>query len=512
MCGIAALLGLDPDDATAALPATILKALQSRGPDHSGSVRITYPTPNGDTDYKIQGSIVLNASVLHLRGSELIKQPLRDSNSGSVLCFNGEIYALGTQNEVPVILRELRSRCATIEHVQQDSSSLGCESLVLQYLLTLKGPWSLVYYDAPHGRVWFGRDPSGRRSLLRRPLRQDRSRGGIMLSSVAGSTQREHEWVEVDTRGMYVFHLATKKVTLQPWPVSWSPNVGTRFGPRPPPTYLDDQRLRQYTTALHNILLEAVRVRVCDAGGRSHSCGKNSRNVCAEIADSTTVSSSLSPSSAGTVESVTKNAQRITSSSLPYASDSSRVGILFSGGVDCTVLAALAHHCLLPRPNTRPGTVDVDVFGCVKDNSSTRGTTTLERGGQNVRMVSSRISHDPSTDTMIENRSNVVHSSPSSRTLPALQPEEMEPIDLINVCFDAPNHCSPDRLGAVQALRALKRCCPGRPWRLIFVDIDPDQELARLRRDTDFQRLLWPKESVMDFNIGAGTVCFDFYQ
>lgn len=50
-----------------------------------------------------------------------------------------------------------------------------------------------------------------------------------------------------------------------------------------------------------------------------------------------------------------------------------------------------------------------------------------------------------------------------------------EPVDLVNVCFDSPGHQSPDRLAAWAGLEELNRCCPGRVWRLVCVDVIPDE-------------------------------------
>lgn len=102
-----------------------------------------------------------------------------------------------------------------------------------------------------------------------------------------------------------------------------------------------------------------------------------------------------------------------------------RVGILYSGGLDCQVLAALAH-----------------------------------------------------------------------RVVPAGQP-----IDLVSVCFDAAGgHRSPDRLGALAGVAELRQTCPGRPWRLLGVDVSYGEVVAVEGR---VKRLIHPCATPMDFNIAA---------
>eukprot|EP00946_MAST-07B_sp_MAST-7B-sp1_P004505 g4505.t1 len=111
----------------------------------------------------------------------------------------------------------------------------------------------------------------------------------------------------------------------------------------------------------------------------------------------------------------------------------SEIGILFSGGLDCTVLAALAH----------------------------------------------------------------AHVSPASA-----------PIDLINVCFDAKSHASPDRQTAILSYVELCSKYPTRPWRLVGVDATVDDVNHMSKYITS---LVYPSgssissgtTSQMDINIGT---------
>lgn len=57
-----------------------------------------------------------------------------------------------------------------------------------------------------------------------------------------------------------------------------------------------------------------------------------------------------------------------------------------------------------------------------------------------------------------------------------------EPVDLVNVCFDSPGHHSPDRLAAWAGLEELHRCCMGREWRLVCVDVAPAEVEAHRSR------------------------------
>jgi asparagine synthetase B (glutamine-hydrolysing) len=69
---------------------------------------------------------------------------------------------------------------------------------VLDVLRGIEGPFAFVYYDAAAGRVFFGRDRLGRRSLLMSPTGQ----GELALCSVPGDAREG--WREVEADGIYV--------------------------------------------------------------------------------------------------------------------------------------------------------------------------------------------------------------------------------------------------------------------------------------------------------------------
>eukprot|EP00002_Diphylleia_rotans_P023428 TRINITY_DN4608_c0_g1_i1.p1 TRINITY_DN4608_c0_g1~~TRINITY_DN4608_c0_g1_i1.p1 ORF type:complete len:631 (-),score=88.13 TRINITY_DN4608_c0_g1_i1:255-2147(-) len=126
-----------------------------RGPDAMGIVK------------EQVGSSVLHflAATLHLRG-EPTPQPLTDEKS--IFLWNGEIF--GGHIEVP--------------DSQNDTSllysMLSKEEGPAAVMSQVHGPWSIIYWQKEKRRLWFGRDPMGRRSLLIR--RDDTS---FALSSVA---------------------------------------------------------------------------------------------------------------------------------------------------------------------------------------------------------------------------------------------------------------------------------------------------------------------------------------
>ncbi|TVU49588.1 hypothetical protein EJB05_00903, partial [Eragrostis curvula] len=139
-------------------------------------------------------------ATLHLRGTEPVVQPLM-SNSGNVLVYNGEIYGgihiADDENDTQSLFSSLESCCSCDCHSQDKDTACSCcggvGKSVPQILSTIKGPWALIYWQAgscydyrvstlldihlsnntatlnfqmDSNIIWFGRDAFGRRSLL----------------------------------------------------------------------------------------------------------------------------------------------------------------------------------------------------------------------------------------------------------------------------------------------------------------------------------------------------------
>ncbi|KAM0872361.1 hypothetical protein ACQ4PT_038790 [Festuca glaucescens] len=179
------------------------EALRRRGPDSLGRHRLHLCADGtilgdgvgcdrGDGVGGSVGATVLCfiGATLQLRGAEPVSQPLV-AQSGNVLVYNGEIYGgidIGKdQNDTQSFLSSLESCCSCDLHaVDSDEAYPCCESSgksVPQILSTIKGPWALIYWQADSKTLWFGRDAFGRRSLLVHWPTPDDSR--FILSSVS---------------------------------------------------------------------------------------------------------------------------------------------------------------------------------------------------------------------------------------------------------------------------------------------------------------------------------------
>ncbi|KAL0761382.1 hypothetical protein Bca101_077532 [Brassica carinata] len=141
--------------------------LSQRGPDSVGEKKIflqpKLPTcaqesVSGEGTCNLEnattsGELHFIGSTLQLRGTTPIIQPLVDS-SGNILAYNGEVFGgielSSFDNDTEVLLESLEK----------------ANDLVPDVLSMIKGPWAIIYWQESSRTLWFGKDAFGRRSLL----------------------------------------------------------------------------------------------------------------------------------------------------------------------------------------------------------------------------------------------------------------------------------------------------------------------------------------------------------
>jgi asparagine synthetase B (glutamine-hydrolysing) len=188
MCGIYVTVSRK---AFEAIGDNLKQLLSKRGPDHMGEETSKVETQDG-----ISYFISFTSSVLALRGGQVIAQPFKDPQSGSIFCWNGEAWRLGTE---PVVGNDGRIIFGSL--LEASSSQLStAESVaaVLKVLRSISGPFAFVFLDKFHGALYFGRDRLGRRSLL---FNTDGLPDSMEFSSSGDLTNGN--WKEVDADGIY---------------------------------------------------------------------------------------------------------------------------------------------------------------------------------------------------------------------------------------------------------------------------------------------------------------------
>ncbi|KAL6573531.1 hypothetical protein OROHE_001990 [Orobanche hederae] len=203
----------------------IKEALQRRGPDSLGahvinlcseishderidfivqSSVLTDRAVGNDCGNELHGQLRFIGATLQLRGVNPVSQPLADA-FGNVLVYNGEIYGgihIGNDsNDTEILMRSLGQCCSCISHGESKSPTCSGENKksIPELLSRISGPWALIYWQDSTKTLWFGRDAFGRRSLLVHwPTHQDPR---LLLSSVSPLSSTQKHYVIDDGKG-----------------------------------------------------------------------------------------------------------------------------------------------------------------------------------------------------------------------------------------------------------------------------------------------------------------------
>ena len=328
MCGIGALFGRGQGEATScgsSLRQAALAVLSRRGPDASdSSVRDVHV---GDAvDGKPSISVTMIGAVLHLRGESMQAQPVCD-DSGNMFCWNGEVF--GGHPTVPVVESDTKCVYSILANAAKIARRDKLVLNVTEILSKIQGPFSFLFWDNSASTLWWGRDAQGRRSLLTRFVGDDKTQ--LIISSSSFPIPEEIDttslpWVEVATMGLFSAQWVKGhegeggkqclKIEEHPWHSSQRPYNAMVSRPFVTPPAAAEGASAQ-------------------AGG-------------AEI-DAADVETHWSNLFLDALSSAVKT-RTLCQGHVPTASSAgSNVAVLFSGGLDCTVIAALLHHQLPPE-------------------------------------------------------------------------------------------------------------------------------------------------------------------
>ncbi|KAK0636622.1 asparagine synthase-domain-containing protein [Bombardia bombarda] len=324
MCGIHAVLS-----ATAHTPSTELKhRLVNRGPDYLGQVERRVGSGSGSGSDSAR-TLTFTSTVLALRGDHVARQPLVDAN-GSVLCWNGEAWRIDGENvegnDGEAIFGMLMKASA--------SSTTAGKDAILDVFRAIEGPFAFVYYDKPSEALFYGRDRLGRRSLMIAALEDsDVASSGapaLILSSIAEACTPN--WKEVEADGIYALDL-----------------VGSGTG---------NVQQSESGATIQGLQLPAKKHEWLAAGGDHadfvSSIGRFNKSLPAAAYVLTSLSPSVAMLKQQLLNSLRPRVLNIPqppplSSSSVDETVTTRVAVLFSGGLDCTVLARLVHEILEPE-------------------------------------------------------------------------------------------------------------------------------------------------------------------
>ncbi|KAF8587363.1 hypothetical protein K439DRAFT_1407774 [Ramaria rubella] len=360
-------------------------------------------------------SVSFVASTLHLRGASLVPQP--HVSEKSVFCWNGEVFEgldLITEDNDGAVLS------AALDALEEAED-------IYSFISSIEGPYAFVYYQRCTHRLFFARDPLGRRSLLfHRPTR---SSPFLILSSTSAGTQQNLDFEEVDPRFIYSLDVCCLDKSDADM------------------TSLESFIQTKNRNAIQGDPLFAKLAPVNKIIPVSPEC------MTLEAPLSTDLSNAMDRFLEALNTSVRLRVQNI-----PRVSDNdaARVAVLFSGGIDSTMIAFLAHrHMPLDEP--------IDL---------------LNVAFENPRKLRSRNNSEQSK----RNRKKTGHQNG-----PPLV--DMERNNIYDV---------PDRLSGLEELEELRQLCPGRQWNFVEVDIDYTESSQARRQVED---IMLPNRTVMDLSL-----------
>ncbi|KAL1798833.1 hypothetical protein ACET3X_002870 [Alternaria dauci] len=303
MCGIFFSLSraghVTPDTNTGQL-------LQNRGPDSTGQHQAIIESSTRASSTRLHATFL--STVLALRGSNVVEQPLKDVATGSLLCWNGEAWSIAGHaidgNDSQVIFTKLLNAC-----VGPSDTSM---KRVIELLSVVRGPYALVFFDACNNRIYYGRDCLGRRSLLQKSTPD----GTLVLSSVCDNASGE-SWTEVEADGIYVLDVDAADSTSNSLPVTKIPH--RRSDPK-------------------------------EDAGLSFTLPFPTMNPVVDIESASQNTGAIEELKSSLERSLRLRTQHIreavTGDATLGALKDTQVAILFSGGLDCTILARMCHDLL----------------------------------------------------------------------------------------------------------------------------------------------------------------------
>ncbi|KAJ3648824.1 hypothetical protein Zmor_020596 [Zophobas morio] len=166
------------------------ESVARRGPNSSHSEFFSLET----------SKLLLAASVLWLQGPGITKQPLTSNNS--TLLYNGDIYG------GPQVDDELRNKEGDTKLFL---NLLERSSNITETVYNIEGPFAFVYFNESENLLYFGRDKYGRRSLL---IGKDES--DLIITSVA-KRNTKYNFIELPSVGVFCIDLTTKNWQIFPW-------------------------------------------------------------------------------------------------------------------------------------------------------------------------------------------------------------------------------------------------------------------------------------------------------
>ncbi|GJN92383.1 hypothetical protein Rhopal_005413-T1 [Rhodotorula paludigena] len=421
----------------------VVKAVESRGPDaHNTLIRHVRPSKGFHFEMRF------HASVLHMRGDALTMQPFVSDN-GDVLLWNGEIF-----DGLEVSPHENDGQ-KLFDQIQRYGPSNFFAAIH-----DIEGPYAFVYYQASTQRVYFARDPLGRRSLLFHPP-TPASPYLFLASNAPGSDFPLQDWEEVACDAVHCYHLHDLKGK------SWL--VDGRRGLSSYPRYPKSMGLSP------DILVYPF-----DRLVTSHPQSGSLTPFSSSNPSEPLITSQLALLLQSFLSEL-ERAVRTRVSTVPAvpAAPDARIAILFSGGLDCSVLAVVLDRVL-------PEDEAIDLITVAFENPR---TIAAKEGKGGSAKGKERADGADEPDAMELDDPTAAAPAASNTTEGATYTPPPPNSEIYDV---------PDRVTARDSWEELKRIKPKRRWNLVEVNVPYRETLEHRQTVID---LMKPQKTVMDLSI-----------
>lgn len=351
--------------------------------------------------------------------------------------------------------------------VSQRLSSCNSPSEILSVLSSIRGPWGFVYYQKAGDYLWFGRDFFGRRSLLWKFDAEV-----LTLTSVAAHTSGSGQsaWQEVPAVGVYRIDLkaatesGTMTLEVYPWAHAGNYVISTCIEtisesvPSSCATVMNNTGLVLSSPVCPLNMSVPESLNEAEIHPNSHPSVKDLEQLLASKEKNNEVNCLIEVLS----EAVRRRVQSLPfelQGNSPLSNGHASVAILFSGGIDSMILAALANRHI-------PAHQPIDLLNVAFKLQEPKKQK--ESAKKNKKMHKNKPT-DSKTDEA------------GSRT----------------ACpFDVP-----DRITGKAGLKELHDLNPERRWN--FVEINVTQEELQKMRHEHICHLVHPLDTVLDDSIGC---------
>ncbi|TKY84569.1 hypothetical protein EX895_006471 [Sporisorium graminicola] len=435
---------------------SVLENIRHRGPDclntfHHDFFAATEPW-----------TVSLTSSVLSLRGDGITAQPLCSKDGRLLLAWNGQIFAWDDQqtssdrasssrhrldsgeNDAIILLDRIQQLLD--QHIQ-DRTDDACQQALCSALAEVEGPYAFVLLDRAQSKLYFGRDPLGRRSLL---LHQSGDHSALAIVSVASEDMLccgvSPSPIEIDCSSLWSIDLLNVPASPQPLP-----------------------RLKSRFTA--PLLLQELREDSTQPTRPDRSYEQIRQGLLAVLSE--------------TVR------RRVTNINTTQPADEAHVAILFSGGLDCTTLALLADRYVPPEQPIdllNVGFENVRAIAAAKLEREKRLSAKVRSASKGKGKGKDRQTGEAPSDTMV---TDPQHASEPMKSTGVEADTDSTTDDIYAV---------PDRLTGLASYAELRRLSPSRRWNFVHINV-PYSEYTSHR--PYISTLMTPTSSVMDLSISS---------